>query len=43
MLQNIYDIAKDVLEIKEHIKKLHTGYNETLGFHNEHKQALNDI
>ena len=43
MLQNIDDIAKDVLEIKEHIKKLHIGYNETLGFHNEHKQALNDI
>ena len=36
MLQNIDDIAKYVLEIKEHIKKMHTGYNECLGIQNEH-------
>lgn len=43
MLQNIDDIAKDVLEIKEHIKKMHSGYNECLGIQNEHTQKLNDI
>lgn len=31
MLQNIDDIARNVLEVKEHIKKLHSGYNEILG------------
>jgi len=43
MLQNIDDIARDVLELKEHTKKLHSGYNEMLGIKNEHTQQLNDI
>jgi len=43
MLQNIDDIARDVLEVKEHINKLHSSYNEILGTQNEHTQQLNDI
>ena len=43
MLQNIDDIARDVLEIKEHIKKMHTGYIETLGIQDAHTQKLNNI
>ena len=43
MLQNIDDIARDVLEIKEHIKKMHTGYVETLGIQDENTQKLNNI
>jgi len=43
MLQNIDDIARDVVEVKEHIKKFHPGYNEILGTQNEHTQQLNDI
>ena len=43
MLQNLDDLAFDVVEIKEHIKKLHTGYLDTLGLHHENTKALNDI
>ena len=43
MLQNIDDLAKDVLEVKEHIKRLHTSYDALLGDQHEHSQQLNDI
>jgi len=43
MLQNIYDIAKDVLEIEEHIKKMHNGYKECSEMQNEHLHRLNDV
>lgn len=43
MLKNIDDIARDVLEVKEHIKKFHSGQNEMLGIQNERTQPLNDI
>lgn len=43
MLQNIDNLHFDVLQIKEHVKKMHIEYSEIVELKEKHSQELNDI